>query len=290
MPTIQTKKWYAMPDWQHYLEQKNGHHHTVVGNIQVRRGFWSPQLQNRRDILIYLPPSYHHSQQRYPVLYMHDGQNLFDAATSYAGEWQVDETMETLATRGYEAIVVGIPNMGTQRLNEYSPFRDVRLGGGDGGNYVNFIVDTLKPAIDRDFRTQAEAAATGILGSSMGGLISLYAFFHRPRVFGYAGIMSPSIWFADEALLRYTADVPYHPGRIYLDAGTREYTGFRADRFLHAASRQYYGRVRRLKRILVQKGYRPIHQLLHVEEKEARHEEAAWARRLERAICFFLET
>lgn len=162
-------------------------------------------------------------------------------------------------------------------------------GGGDGGKYVNFIADTLKPTIDRDFRTHVEAAATGVLGSSMGGLISLYAFFHRPHVFGYAGIMSPSVWFADEALLRYLEDVPYQPGKIYLDAGTREYAGFRADLFLHAASRQYYGRVRRLKRILVQKGYRPVHQLLHVEEKEARHEEAAWARRLERAICFFLE-
>ncbi len=278
-----------MPDWRPYLEQKNGHHHTVTGDLQVSRGFWSPQLQNHRDILVYLPPSYHHSSQRYPVLYMHDGQNLFDAATSYAGEWQVDETMETLATRGYEAIVVGIPNMGVRRMDEYSPFRDPRHGGGDGKKYVNFIADTLKPAIDRDFRTHAAAAATGVLGSSMGGLISLYAFFHRPQVFGYAGIMSPSVWFADEALLRYVEDVPYQPGKIYLDAGTREYAGFRADRFLHAASRQYYGRVRRLKRILVQKGYRPVRQLLHVEEKEARHEEAAWARRLERAICFFLE-
>lgn len=277
-----------MAHWHSYLEHKNGHYHTVVGNLRLRHNFWSPQLRNHRDILVYLPPSYHHSNRRYPVLYMQDGQNLFDAATSYAGEWRVDETMEALSHSGYEAIVVGIPNMGERRLDEYSPFRDPRHGGGEGNRYVDFVADTLKQVIDADFRTESAATATGIMGSSMGGLISLYAFFHRPQVFGFAGVMSPSVWFANEALLRYMEDVPYQPGKIYLDAGTREYAGFRADVLVHAASRQYYGRVRRMKRILVQKGYRPVYQLLHVEEKEGRHEEAAWARRLHRAIRFFL--
>lgn len=277
-----------MAYWHSYLDGKHGQYHTVIGNLQVGEWFLSPQLRNYRDIFVYLPPSYHKSQKRYPVLYMHDGQNLFDAAMSFAGEWRVDETMELMADQGLEAIVVGIPNMGSQRMNEYSPFRDGRMGGGDGQKYVRFLADTLKPEIDRSFRTASERETTGIMGSSMGGLISLYAFFHSPQVFGFTGVMSPSIWFAGEALMKYVEDVPYHPGKIYLDAGTREYSGFRSDRFLNASSRNYYGRVRYLKRLLVKKGYRPVHQLLHVEEKGARHEESAWARRFERAVRFFL--
>lgn len=278
-----------MADWQSYLALKNGHYHTVTGNLQIARDVHSPQLHNERDILVWLPPSYERANRRYPVLYMQDGQNLFDAGTSFAGEWGVDETMDRLAREGCEAIVVGIPNMGVRRIDEYSPFRDARHGGGDGRHYVAFVTDTLKPLIDRDFRTLPERNTTGIMGSSMGGLISLFAFFHRAETFGFAGIMSPSVWFAQEALLQYVEDVPYQEGRIYLDAGTREYAGMKVDRLFHAGSRRYYGRVRRLKRLLVYKGYRPIHQLLHVEEKEARHEEAAWARRLTRAIRFFLQ-
>ncbi len=280
---------YIMAQWHPYLERINGHHHTVVGDLQIAEAIYSPQLRNHRDILVWLPPSYAGTpERRYPVLYMHDGQNLFDETTSFAGEWGVDETMQRLARQGHEAIVVGIPNMGLRRLDEYSPFRDARLGGGEGSRYVNFIADTLKPLVDARFRTLPGHDDTGIMGSSMGGLISLYAFFYRPRIFGFAGVMSPSVWFAEESLLDYVDDADYKPGRIYLDAGTREFAGMRVDRLFHTGSRRYYGRVRRLKRILVRKGYRPVHQLLHVEEKEARHEEAAWARRLDRAITFFL--
>ena len=276
-------------NWHSYTHHNNGHH-TVVGTLKVARGIESPQLDNRRDVLVYLPPTYEKGDRRYPVLYMHDGQNLFDAATSYAGEWRVDETMESLSREeGLEAIVVGIPNMGARRLDEYSPFVVPRYGGGLGDLYVAFIVNTVKPLIDGHFRTRPEKPHTGIMGSSMGGLISLYAFFRHPAVFGFAGIMSPSLWFAQAAIFPYVEAAPFHPGKIYLDAGTREFGDSWPEVVtLRTRSRRYYGRVRHLKRILARKGYRPVRELLHVEGRGANHSEAAWADRLPGAIRFFL--
>jgi predicted alpha/beta superfamily hydrolase len=218
---------------------------------------------------------------------MHDGQNLFDQNTSYSGEWEVDETMEKLAKDDLEAIVVGIPNMGIHRLAEYSPFHDLYHGQGRGDRYIAFICDTLKPLIDQDFRTRPEPENTGILGSSMGGLISLYAFFHRPDTFGLVGSMSPSVWYADLEIFNYVRRASKNPGKIYLDVGTREYGGM-TTKDAKQRSRRYYARVRRLKRILVRKGYRPIRELLHVEEKLAGHNEPAWSRRLPIALRFLL--
>lgn len=265
--------------------------HSVSGNLQIARDVYSPQLQNQRDLIVYLPPSYEKSaDKRYPVLYMHDGYNLFDNATSYAEEWYVDEIMEKLGLEeNAEAIVVGIPNMGTKRLDEYSPFVDAKLGGGHGHQYIDFICNTIKPLIDRDFRTLQDKKHTGIMGSSMGGLISLYGFFSRPAIFGFAGVMSPSLWFANDAIFRFAEETAFQQGKIYLDAGTREMGGSWPDQgILRSRSRRYYGRVRRLKRILVKKGYRPRHTLLHVEGQGDGHNEAAWAQRLPNAIRFFL--
>lgn len=276
-------------DYRSYYSHSRGHH--VSGSIRIALGVYSPQLDNKRDLLVYLPPSYHHSERRYPVIYMQDGQNLFDSDTSYAGEWGVDETMEHLGREeGLEAIVVGIPNAGIHRLDEYSPFRDGRLGGGRGDDYLRFIIDTIKPQIDGEFRTLPEPKYTGILGSSMGGLISLYAFFEYPAVFGYSGVMSPSLWFAGGAIFDYIDAASFHPGKIYLDAGTREYGESHGGGRLHraAASRRYYASVRRLKGMLVRKGYRPLRDILHVEEKWAEHSESSWARRLPPALRFLL--
>lgn len=279
------------PNWHHYHDIfYDTSRHSVSGHLRIARELYSPQLDNKRDIIVYLPPTYHHSTRRYPVLYMHDGYNLFDEATSYTGEWHVDETMEYLAYHEQlEAIVVGIPNMGKERLNEYSPFVDPDYGGGKGGRYLAFIVDTLKPIIDRDFRTKPDKAHTGIAGSSMGGLISLFAFFQRPQTFGFTCVMSPSLWFADAAILRYAQRAPFQDGKIYLDAGTREMGGAWPDQgLLVARSRRYYGQVRLLKRILARKGYRPTVSLLHIEGKGDNHNETAWATRLPNAIRFFL--
>lgn len=279
-----------MAKWQDYGVYRNGTGHTVVGNLKVLPDLYSPQLLNSRDILVHLPPSYERSQKHYPVLYMQDGQNLFDNHTSFAGEWHVDETMEALAPKGLEAIVVGIPNAGIARLDEYSPFFESHLGGGQGEQYLAFLIHTLKPLIDRDFRTRPEPEHTAILGSSMGALISLYAFFHHPEVFGLAGVMSPSLWFAGGKIYDYIKQVGFAPGRIYLDAGTRELgDGQGLWNASRDRSRRYYASVRRMQRLLVKKGYQIRRDLLYVEEKWARHEEGAWARRLPKAIRFLLK-
>ncbi len=137
---------------------------NTVGNIRRLDRVHSPELDNQRDIHVYLPPSYAQSGRHYPVVYMHDGQNLFDHAMSFAGEWGVDETLERIAHEGVEAIVVGVPNMGAARTTKYSPYRDDRLGGGHGDAYLRFLTDTLKPLVDKQFRTRREPEHTGLAG------------------------------------------------------------------------------------------------------------------------------
>jgi predicted alpha/beta superfamily hydrolase len=251
---------------------------------------YSPELRNQRKLYVHLPPSYAHGDRHYPVIYMQDGQNLFDQALSYAGEWQVDETMELLSGEGIEAIVVGVPNAGVRRIDEYSPFKDLRLRkGGRGDWYVAFLANTVKPLVDRDFRTRPEREHTGVLGSSMGGLISLYALFCRPEVFGFAGVMSPSLWFAHEAIFPYVEQADARPGRIHLDIGTHEGGDTRA--VAGAASTytsRYLSAAHRMRDLLDRKGYRLGLELQYQEEAEAIHSEAAWARRLPDALRFLL--
>ena len=153
---------------------------------------------------------------------MQDGQNLADPHRAFAGTWELNRAIDTLAERGIEALFIGVPNLGSERVREYSPFFDGRQGGGAGDAYLAFLERTVKPLIDRRFRTRPEREATGIFGSSMGALISLYAFFRAPETFGFVGAMSPSLWFADRAILAYVERDGTPPGRIYLDAGTAE--------------------------------------------------------------------
>jgi predicted alpha/beta superfamily hydrolase len=285
-PSLPQLNWQ---DYRDYYDHTTGD--NVSGTIRVAPDVYSPELDNARDILVYLPPSYHRADRHYAVIYMQDGQNLFDNETSFAGEWGVDETMEALAyDEGLEAIIVAIPNGGPRRIDEYTPFRDRRLGGGRGDDYLRFLIHTLKPHIDRDFRTLPTRRFTGILGSSLGGLIALYAFFRYPAVFGFAGVMSPSLWFAGEAIYNFVESAGYYPGKIYLDAGTRELGEDSNNGLLHraTASRRYYASVRRMKALLVRKGYRPMRDLMHVEEKWAGHSESSWGRRLPPALRFLL--
>lgn len=240
------------------------------GDVRVLPNVEIPQLDVKRDVLVYLPPSYATGERRYPVLYMQDGQNLFDEATAFANQdWRVDETMERLSGEGYEAIIVGIPHGGERRLVEYNPFPG--RWGAKGEEYVGFVSDQLKPFVDSRFRTHFEPAATGILGSSMGGLISLYAFFRRPDVFGLCGAMSPSLFVGRGAILKYAREAPFHLGKIYLDNGTRE-----------PSARAMYD-------LLREKGYRLRTDLKYVAEHGGHHHESAWARRLPGAIRFLLK-
>ncbi len=256
---------------------------------------WSPQLRNRRHVDVYLPASYP-SGVSYPVVYLNDGQNLSDPSTAFAGTWELEGTIDRLAWRGLDAIYVGIAHAGRDRLAEYSPFADPRHGGGRADDYLAFLVHTLKPRIDRQFNTRRDRDGTAIFGSSMGGLLSLYAFFRHPAVFGRAGVMSPSLWFGHGAIVDYIQDAKVPRGRLYLDVGTGEGAGTLRD-------------VRRLGRLLVRKGFRRQRRAVgassagvsatrrasapaslgYVEDAGARHTEAAWAWRLEGALAFLLE-
>lgn len=171
--------------------------HTASVNVSILdTAFVMPQLSRKRRIWIYIPPGYHTSKKKYPVLYMQDGQNTFDEYTSGFNEWGVDECIDSLVKKGSPAsIIVGIDN-GPQRMNEYNPFDNEKFGNAEGDQYLKFIVNTLKPYIDRRFRTLKNKENTIIAGSSMGGLISYYAILRHPKIFGKAGIFSPSFWIA----------------------------------------------------------------------------------------------
>jgi predicted alpha/beta superfamily hydrolase len=256
----------APQGWLTYDEYRAGQPHTVSGQLRVLPGLHSPQLGNSRDLLVYLPPGYGTMERRYPVLYMQDGQNLFDRGTGFGGEeWGVDETLNALAEEGLGAIAVGLPHAGDDRIPEYNPF-----GRGRGEQYLAFVVETVKPLIDAEFLTRPERDHTGLLGSSMGGLISLVGFFRHPAVFGLVGSLSPALWFAGRALYDMVADAPWVPGRLYLDNGTRENSA---------------GRMARLLRT---KGYRDDVDLCYVKEAGGAHSESAWARRLPGALRFLL--
>jgi metallo-beta-lactamase class B len=187
--------------------------------------FAMPELGRRRRVWIYLPPDYATSGRRYPVLYMHDGQNVFDAATAFAGEWGVDESLDSLHALGDPgAIVVAVDHGGERRLDEYSPWIHARHGGGQGDAYADFLAYTLKPYVDRRFRTLPDRGSTAVAGSSMGGLISLYAALRHPDVFGRAAVFSPALWFAADSVfaLARRSGPPRAGTRIYIVTGARE--------------------------------------------------------------------
>ena len=234
-------------------------------------------MDNARDILVYLPPGYQKSRRQYPVIYMQDGQNLFDPATSFAGDWGLLAGLDGLAGRTVVPIVVAVPTMGEERIAEYSPFVDSVAGGGKGEAYLEFLLSTLKPLIDREFRTLPERKGTGIGGSSMGGLLSLYGYFRRPEAFGFCATLSPSLWFADRAIFPFVEAAPFVPGRIYLDIGTEEGSASLAN-------------ARRMRDLLLSRGYREGVDLRWVEDAGAGHHESAWGRRLKTAVPFLLNS
>jgi len=253
--------------------------HTTSGDITVVDAFPAPELGGSRRLWVYLPPGYASGERRYPVLYMHDGQNLFDASSSFAGEWEVDESLDTLVREGRldGLIVIGVDHAGEGRLDEYSPWRDRQLGkGGRGDVYAGFLVRTLKPYVDRTWRTLPDRDHTGIAGSSMGGLISLYAGLRYPEVFGRVGVFSPTLGFAARLPMRYVRAARARlPQRIYLDMGGAESGHPGQDRDLvelaqAAASALETG------------GF----EVRLVIDAPARHHESAWAARFPGAVLW----
>ena len=203
---------------------------TAGKNVQIiDTSFLIPQLKRTRRVWIYLPDDYTASKKRYPVLYMHDGQNVFDDATSYAGEWGVDECIDSMKSK---CIVVAIDNGASKRRNEYCPY-DFSLKSlgisatdsfnkGEGKLYVDFLVKTLKPFIDKNYRTLKDNSNTFIAGSSMGGLISMYAVLRYPKVFGGAGVFSPAFWVGPKIFDDIKAKGEKVKSRIYFYAGKEE--------------------------------------------------------------------
>jgi predicted alpha/beta superfamily hydrolase len=196
--------------------------HTAHPNVWVLdEAFNIPQLGRTRRIWIYVPQNYHESEERYPVIYMHDGQNLFDQATAFDKEWEVDETLNSLDAR---CLIVGIDNS-EHRMQEYNFNSHEEYGPGEGKRYMEFITQTLKPHIDAHFRTKPEKEHTHIAGSSMGGLISLYGALHFANSFGSAGIFSPSLWLAPNAVKELgpvAAQNEHFPQHFYFYGGAKE--------------------------------------------------------------------
>ncbi|TNE49819.1 MAG: T9SS type A sorting domain-containing protein [Bacteroidetes bacterium] len=197
---------------------------THDGVVVLDNNFFIPQLNRTRRVWVYLPPDYQSTTKKYPVMYMQDGQNLFDPVTSFSGEWEVDESLDELSAEGdYGCIVVGIDNGGVHRLDEYSPWVNQLYGGGQGDEYANFIVTTLKPYIDEHFRTLPDREHTGIMGSSMGGLFSMYALMEYQHIFSKAGVFSPAFWFAgDNSVNHILGTGKRNDVKVYFLAGGQE--------------------------------------------------------------------
>jgi predicted alpha/beta superfamily hydrolase len=222
-------------------------------------------------MLVYLPPGYHATEARYPVLYLQDGQNLFDAATAFGGnEWRADITADALVRGGQiePLIMVGLYNTGVRRISEYTPTRDRRLRkGGKAERYALMLAREVKPFIDHNYRTRKSACDTGVGGSSLGALVSLVAGLRYPRVFGKLALMSPSVWWDEHAILPLIeAWTPARAARIWIDTGTEE----------GGSPEKVVADARLMRDALAKKGA----DLRYVEAQGHQHNEAAWSARL----------
>jgi predicted alpha/beta superfamily hydrolase len=246
---------------------------------RVLRGFHSRFLPDNRDISIYLPEAYRtEPRRRFPVFYLHDGQNLFDGRTSYAANrtWRAHTTADWLTRQGLiePLILVGIANTGARRIAEYTPTRDARLGGGEGTLYGRLLVEDLKPLIDRRFRTLPDAANTALGGSSLGGLITLVLGMKYPEVFGKLAVLSPSVWWDNRSLLTLmNPSQPKQRLRIWLDMGTAEGLRHLRDTDL-------------LHRRLVLRGWSDGIDLKYLRVPGGVHDEEAWAARFDQVLKF----
>ena len=243
---------------------------TAADNVHLLdQNFFMPQLNRSRRILIYLPPDYNSNpDKRYPVIYMEDGQNLFDAYTSFSGEWEVDESLNQLYNQGdYGCIVVAIDNGGAQRLDEYAPWLNSQYNeGGEGAQYMNFIAETLKPYIDSNYRTLAGRKYNALMGSSLGALISQYGLIAHQDVFSKAGIFSPAFWFNDPEIFNQPATTDkLYDMKIYFLAGYPEGQG------------SVVADVNQMESVLLNNGF-GNQELKKVFHQDGEHSEWYWAR------------
>jgi predicted alpha/beta superfamily hydrolase len=254
---------------------------TLTGTLRLHKNLQSRFIEEDRDVIVYLPPDYNSAaDRRYPVLYLHDGQNLFDAATAFAGnEWGLDELAEELISKNEiePVIIVGIYNTGPKRMAEYTHVRDRRGRGGRAKRYAKLIVEDLKPFIDSEYRTLPDTNNTALGGSSLGGLVTLYLGLHYPGVFGKLIVMSPSVWWANRAILREVRSLKKKlPQKIWLDIGTCE--GSNPEYCVQDA--------RMLRDALIAKGWKLDDDFRFLEDEGAAHNEKAWGFRMRDALKF----
>jgi predicted alpha/beta superfamily hydrolase len=254
--------------------------HTLAGRVEQHPAFRSTALSATRRVWVYLPPRYtFETERRYPVLYLHDGQNVFDGATSFVAgqEWEVDEAAQRLVERSEiePPIVVAVDNGGERRAAEYTPTRDRRSGAGGGADaHRRMLVEELKPWVDRTYRTRPGPESTAIGGSSLGALAALYVALTHPETFGAAAALSPSVWWDDEWVVRFVDGLGHKPAtRLWVDIGTRE-------------GPSAVPATRRLRDALVRKGWSEGADLRYVEAEGARHDERAWAARMPDVLRF----
>ena len=235
---------------------------------------FSPELDTIKKIWIYLPVSYKTSRKNYPVLYLQDAQNLFDNTTSFAGEWRVDETLDSL---GLDLIVVGIEHGNEKRIDELTPFAHPTYKGGKADVYLEFITQTLKPEIDRKYKTASERSSTFIGGSSLGGLFAYYSILQNPGIFSKALVFSPSLWFSEEifALTHQKTPDSLQSVKLFLRAGNKE-------------SETMVPLMMKMRQILIDKGL----SMCDINSKaifEGTHSENFWAAQFPEAAIWLLE-
>lgn len=260
-------------NWNNPLEKKS----TAAKNVFVlSEDFYIPQLDRKRKIRIYLPPNYDTSLKSYPVLYMHDGQNLFDNATSYAGEWEIDETLNKLYKEiGFELIVIGIDNGGEKRMDEYSPWKNKKYGGGEGDAYLDFIVQTLKPYVDNNYRTKSNKENSAIMGSSMGGLISQYAGLKYPDIFTKIGVFSPSFWFSKDTFYYTKKHAQLNNTKMFFLVGEQEGENIVMD-------------MGKMIKLMKNNGF-PYKNISQKVIPNGQHNEALWRNNFEEAVLWLFE-
>jgi len=245
--------------------------------LRLHPRFYSRGLRNCRDVVVWLPPGYGTSRRRHPVIYFQDGQNIFDPLTAFLGNaWHAGARATELISDGtiIAPIMVGVYNTGFNRMNEYAPTPAEFSGWdgekcrsqGDAKRYARFFVNEVKPFIDKEYRTMPGPRTTAVVGSSMGGLVSLYFALWHPRVFGHVAALSPSIWWDDRAVIKEFSRLRKKPAvRLWLDMGTAE-PGWET--------------VQALRDTLVDRGWKPGTDFAYQEVPGAEHTEHAWATRI----------